>query len=175
MKSLKIFLLAIVCCATIILSRATGVLSVSFTDTVASIEGAVTGGDHGGDGIPCSGISGDCTGCSEESSEDYSWLVSVPDTSKLLDALQFASYNIPEQCNLLSSEKPVSSGQRRHIAGERNLRYLGKQLMDFTCLNSKLKGFNSKNYTLKLASDGVCLNASTASDFFIYSLRKIRV
>jgi hypothetical protein len=172
MKSLKIFLLAIVCCATIILSRTTDVLSVSCTNVLTDIE-AITGGDSQGNET-YSGVLGICTGSAGESA-DYSSFVSVPDTSKLLDALQFASYNIPEQCNLLSSEKPVSSGQRRHVAGERNLRYFGKQLMDFTCVNSKLKGFNSKNYTLKLASDGVCLNASTASDFFIYSLRKIRV
>lgn len=173
MKGLRIFLLAIVCCATIIFSRATDVLPVLGTDVLASIE-AIVGGDYQEGDSAYSGALENCTEYSEEGA-DYSSFVSVPDTSKLLDALQFASYNIPEQCNLLSSEKPVSSGQRRHVAGERNLRYLGKQLMDFTCINSKLKGFNSKNYTLKLASDGVCLNASTASDFFIYSLRKIRV
>lgn len=154
---------AIVCCATIIISRATDVLSVPCADALASIE-IITGTDDNGN-----------VDDTVNPEADYSSFVSVPDTSKLLDALHFASYNIPEQCNLLSSEKPVSSGQRRHVAGERNLRYLGKQLMDFTCVNSRLKGFNSKNYTLKLASDGLCLQVSSPSDFFVYSLRKIRV
>lgn len=100
---------------------------------------------------------------------------SISDSSILAEITQHLDYDIPDSGRIISGERSISGNQRRTPLTERSVRPYGKQLLDFCCFKSILKGFNCNKHVLRLASDGFCLNVSLPNEFFIFSLHKIRV
>ncbi|MEF9985889.1 MAG: hypothetical protein RSC28_01650 [Bacteroidales bacterium] len=143
MKRYRVFLVAVLCFASIFINRSAGLLSplteiVLNTDTISST-------------------------------------LSIPITSNLADIAQHASYDVPYSYLLESGERTINGNQRRTQLAERSMRFYGKQLLDFSFLQAKTKWLSVKNDILKLASGGICLNALNSADFFIFTLRKMRV
>lgn len=102
-------------------------------------------------------------------------VLSVADDAKLGDIFRYASYDIQTPCSLQGGERSFQGTQRRTPQAERFARLYGMHLLDVSVLKSKLSGLNHKNYLLRQSSDGLYLNVSDPNEFFIFSLRKIRV